>query len=174
MPGLNLRQAAVACIAAAMFACVTSSPTLDPPQRDGTLRDIPPTLRLTIMDAGTAHAFAVTDGSLVQAPSAECSAAEATTASPDAELLALGITRPRTESIASIARSPDAAYLAILAVRERMGKSPLALLAALSGHPIQHQVYQIHVYRRDGRYVGSTQSVRGFIGTSGRLCWSRP
>jgi hypothetical protein len=155
-----------------MSACVSSSPKLDPPQRDSTLRDIPPTLRLTVMDAGTAHTFAVTDGSLVQAPPAEC-VPETTAVSPEAELLALGITRPRTESVTSIAWSPDAAYLAVLSVRERMGKSPLALLAALSGHPIQHQTYQIHVYRRDGRYVGSTQYLRGFIGTSGRLCWSR-
>ncbi len=97
MHGVNLRRAAVACIAAAMFACVSSAPKLDPPPRDGTLRDIPPKLRLTVIDAGTAHTFAVTDGSLVQAPPAECDP-ETTSVSPEAELLALGITRPRTES----------------------------------------------------------------------------
>jgi hypothetical protein len=173
MPGVNFRQAAIACLAAVMFACVSSSPKLDPPPRDGTLRDIPPKLHLTVMDAGTAHTFAVTDGSLVQAPPAEC-VSETMAASPEAELSALGIDRPRTESVTSIAWSPDAAYLAILSVRERMGKSPLALLAALSGHPIQHQTYRIHVYGRDGRHVGSTQDLRGFIGTSGRLCWNQP
>ena len=82
------------------------------------------------------------------------------------------IERSRAEYVSAIAWSPDGKLIALLSVRERMGKSPLALLAALSGHPVQRQDFRVEVYGREGRWIGSTQYVRGFVAAYGRLCWS--
>lgn len=163
---------------------------------DATLSALPGTLRITVNEGGRMQSFALAGGRMTPAPQACAWAAEPEAVAPDGTLQAVAsprrethlqtpydvfilrgdsrrlILRKHDDFIASLAWSPDSRYLAVLAVRERIGKSPLALLAALAGHPVQHQAFRAEIYTRDGQLVATTPYVRGFTGALARVCWT--
>ena len=74
-------------------------------------------------------------------------------------------------TIGSIAWSPDAAYLAILEMKDKILYGPREIFFTLFSHPISEYTYFLSIYDRNGNLLVRSQVATGLVGGSGRVFW---
>lgn len=85
----------------------------------------------------------------------------------------LAINKSRSQGVSALAWSPDSRLLAVLREEQVRGglRSPLEILSAFSGHPVQYMVYSLEVVDASGKRVAHSQLTEPLAGTWGEVIW---